>query len=308
MVLALIGGAIAFAVMAANGMGPAEFTSLGEFHLWLFLLAIQTSLWAICTAVLLAPQVRTTLGGLWADARFAVLASVVVTALPLYGFVLYATFVGSLSYPLPDHRWKLLVLNSLGTAVALIGVAEIALVKAALQKQSISGTSADVGRYLDLRALLQRLLVVEGAILGTAILVAGGLRNTVLANNPLIIANNARMKGHAVVSHAVIANSGAVSSYPREHVLMIGAFFTILLALLYAPVYGKLLDVGNAILDATCAAREPASPDWAAAYDRRVKLANYLQLGVSTSDSFRAGIAIFAPLTSALLALLLGKA
>src|SRR5258708_5239288 len=81
--------------------------------------------------LLLAPQVRKTLGGHWPGARSVVLGSVIVAALPLYGFIVYATFFGSVHYPLPDHRWKLLVLNSAGTAVALVGVAEFALVKVA---------------------------------------------------------------------------------------------------------------------------------------------------------------------------------
>jgi hypothetical protein len=76
----------------------------------------------------------------------------------------------------------------------------------------------------------------------------------------------------------------------------------------YAPVYRRLLEVGRANLDAACPDIEPASPEWLAAYEKRQKLSQHLQLEVTTSASFQSGIAILAPLASALVALLLGTA
>jgi hypothetical protein len=69
----------------------------------------------------------------------------------------------------------------------------------------------------------------------------------------------------------------------------------------------RLLQVGRgANLDDACPLVEPASPEWLAAYEKREKLGQYLQLEVTGSSSFQAGIAILVPLTSALVALLLG--
>jgi len=282
--LAVLGGAIGLAVVRVNGMGPKTFTHSGEFRLWLFLIAAQTALWAIGAAVLLAPQVRHPLDGLLSVARGSVAASVLFAAVPLAGFVVYASLRSTLRYPLPDHQWKILVLSLIGAAVALLGVAELALVKVALQNEPAGGTLADIERYLDLRTLLQRVLAVEGAILGAAILASGALRN------------------------AVVAYTKVQSSYPREYVLLYGAYFTLLLALLYAPVYLRLLEVGRANVDAACKPEEPASPAWLPAYEKRKKLEEHLQLEVATSASFRAGIAILAPLASALVGLLLGTA
>lgn len=281
-VLALLVAAVSVGVVRLGGFGPKKFSGTGQFRLWLFLIATQTAIWGIGAATLLSRRVLDTLDGLWSEGRRAVIATVLAAALPLYGFVLGVVLTSPVTDPLPGHRWKLFVLQAIGTAIALVGVAEFALVKVGLQSQATGGTSADVARYLELRSLLQRVLAVEGAILAAAVLAAGALRN------------------------AVIAFTDHESSYPREYIFIVGAYFTLVLALLYGPVYRKLLDVGNANLDAACPPVEPASPEWLATNEKRDALRRYLQLEVTASDSFRAGIAILAPLASALAALLLG--
>ena len=251
----------------------------------LFLIAAQTAVWAIGAAVLLAPQVWLPVAGLWATARIPVAATVAATAAPLVAFFVYVEFTLDLHYPLPYHEWKIFALSLVGMSVALLGVARLALVKVALENEPASGTLADVERYLELRTLLERVLAVEGAILGAAILAAGGLRNTVVA-----------------------FHSHDQSSFPREYVLVYGAYFTLLLALLYAPVYRRLLEVGRANVDAACEPEEPTSPSWLPAYEKRKKLEEHLQLQLATGTSFRVGVAILAPLGSALVGLLLGAA
>jgi hypothetical protein len=280
--LALVGAAIGLGVVSVEGWGPARFTDSGQFRMWLFLIAGQTALWAIAAASLLSAQLAETLAGLWSDARGAVVASVVSVGIPLYGFVAFASFRSPIHSPLPAHRWKLFGLETLGTTIALLGVAQLALVRTALETQATGGTSTDVARYLELRSVLQRVLMIEGAILSAAVLVAGAFRN------------------------AVIAYTHHQGSYPREYVFIVGVYFTLVLTLLSAPVYRKLLEVGRANLDAACPPVEPASPEWLAVHEKREKLSQHLQLEVTTSASFRAGLAILAPLSSALVALLLG--
>jgi hypothetical protein len=91
-------------------------------------------------------------------------------------------------------------------------------------------------------------------------------------------------------------------------VLLYGAFFTLLLAVLYAPVYRRLLEQGRRLVDAVCPVPEPVSAEWSAAYEKRRKLEELLQLQLTTSASFRAGIAIAAPLGSSIFGLLIGAA
>ena len=127
--------------------------------------------------------------------------------------------------------------------------------------------------------------VPKPRILGAAILATGSLRNSV-----------------------VVWHHNDATAFPREFVLMYGGFFTLLLALLYAPVYQTLLDTGRKLVDGACPAVEPRSSAWTDVYEKRKKLEELLQLEVTTSSSFRAGIAIMAPLASSVVGLLLGKA
>jgi hypothetical protein len=306
---ALVGAAIAFGVFSLDGFAqkglptlrvppPARaegsaFVHLGEFWMWMFLIAVQTALWAVSAALLLSPEMRHPLREVWPRARAHVAATVGAAGVPLLGVVIFGSVHSTIQYPFQWHQGKVLALSLLGAGVALIGIAEIALVKFALDNDPpVGGSSADVERYLCLRTLLQRILGIEGAIIGAAVLATGGLRNAVVAYDALLVKNKLPVHG----------------TFPREYVLIYGAFFTLILALLYAPVYFKLLEVGRANADAACKPEEPASPAWLPAYEKRRKLDEYLQLQIATSASFRAGVAILAPLGSALVALLLGAA
>jgi hypothetical protein len=244
----------------------------------------QTALWAVSTGVLLSSEVRETLRGLWARGRLVVVATVVAVGVPIVVLDLGATVFSPVSSnPIPGHKAKLLVLLLVGTAIALIGAAEIALVGVGLRQLPGDGSLAATTRYLELRALLDRVLVVLGVIIGAAVLTAGALRNTINAYRH------------------------STSAYPKEYVLIVGITFTILLALLYGPVFLRALAVGRANLEAACPPAEPASEGWVDVNDKRQSLATYLQLDGSTSTSFRAALAILAPLSTALVSLLLGN-
>jgi hypothetical protein len=316
--IAVAGAAIAFGILSVGGLPEngsvplpkhtrlhlgTHFRESGEFHMWLFLIVAQTAFWAIAAAVLLAPEMWRPLADLWPKARKTVVASVIAAGAPLVGIVVVASLYSHLDYPLPEHKWKVVALSLIGAAVALVGIAELALVKFALQHGPPGrGKSVDIDRYLALREQLQRVLAIEGGIIGAAVLTTGALRNAVVAYTPSLadfIANN-RAFAHDHNIHA--------STFPREYVLIYGAFFTLLLALLYAPVYFRLLEVGREHVNAACKAEEPDSEAWLPAYEKRKKLEELLQLEVTTSAGFRSGVAILTPLGSALVALLLGAA
>jgi len=189
--LALLGGAIGLGVLSVGGFGPSPWQQSAELRFWVFLIVAQTATWALGAAVLLSAQLRMPLAGIWAKARAAVTTGVLAAAVPLVGFASLASLHSSLQYPLPHHAAKIFVLSLIGSAVALLGVAELALVKTALQDEPARGSAADIERFLELRAVLQRILAVEGTILGTAILATGALRNAVIAYPDHLRANPA---------------------------------------------------------------------------------------------------------------------
>jgi hypothetical protein len=300
--LALVGGSVGLLVLVVAGIGPTPLVHSAQFRFWVFLIALQTALWALGAGFLLSPPVRTPLAGLWSDARDSVAGNVLAAAVPLVGFAVLASLRSSVHYPMPYHHTKVLVLTLIGSAVALVGVAELILVKVALQREKARGTLSDIERFLELRTVLQRVLTVEGVILGAAILATGALRNAVLAYAHYLQTHPVYLHEHphqAAYLHA---------TFPHEYVLAYGAYLSLLLALFYAPVYFRLLDIGRKNVDAASKLPEPSSPDWVASYEKRKKLEEHLQLEVTTTASFRAGVAILAPLASALVALLLGTA
>jgi hypothetical protein len=283
--LALGGGIAGYVVMSIDGLGPHKLSETGEFRLWLFLISTQTALWSLGAAVLVGLLRSSPLADVASPARRKVSWAVGSTAVPIVGFVVAASLRSKLEYPIPHHQAKVIVVSLLGAAVALVGVAALARIDFALRHETFEPTKEGVDAYLRLHAVLQRVLAVEGAILGAAILASGALRNAVVAYHDH---DNA--------------------SFPREFVLLYGTYFTLVLAVLYAPVYRRLLETGRRLVEAAFPAEEPTSPDWPTVYDRRKKLEELLQLQIATSTSFRAGLAITAPLASSIVGLLLGAA
>jgi hypothetical protein len=274
------GAAIGVLVTHVGGWGTEPFRGSGQFKLWVFTIAVQTTLWVVGAVVFFSPQTRKTLAGLWGQARGAVIWNVVAVGIPIYGFLIVATFDSGIpSYPFPYRHPKTFVLNSISSAVALVAVAEIVLATFALRKEAAAGTAADFDRYLELRGLLERVLAVAAAVIAVAVLAAGALRSAV--NFSL-----------------------GTDAYPRQDVIIVGAYFTVLLALVYLPVYQTLSEVGRKNLDAACPAEEPSSAGWSDAYDKRSSLAGLLQLDVTTGIGYKAAVAILAPITSALVTLL----
>ena len=179
------------------------------------------------------------IGGVYTKARRSVRTFVLAAAIPLVGFAVLAPLRLTVHNPLPGQQTKFIILNLLGAAVALLGVAEMALVKAALQAEPARGGAADFVHFLELRGVLQRILAVEGTILGAAILVTGALRNAVNAYPGQLRAHPGFLHHHPSQKDFLHA------SYPHEYLLLYGAYLTLLLALFYAPVYLRLLEAGQ---------------------------------------------------------------
>jgi hypothetical protein len=283
--VALCGGAVGLGITGIDGFGPHAFTETGKFRLWLFLIGTQTALWALGAGVFQLLLRTSPLADVAYAARRTAWSATAAVGLPVLGFVAVATVASTLDYDLPGHKAKVTILSFLGAGVALMGVHALARVHFALRHKRLPATVRGIEAYLDLRAVIERVLAVEGAILGAAILASGALRNVVVASN-----------------------GDKDSAFPKEDLLLYGAYFSLILVLVYAPVYQRLVATGRRLVDDACPGEEPSSPDWAASYDKRKKLEQLLELQLTTSGSFRAAVAISAPLVSSIVGLLLGKA
>lgn len=302
--VAMLGAGIGVGVASIGGWGPRRFSDSGSFDLWLFLIALQSALWAVGVTVF-AVQLKQLSNGHWPAARRRVTVDVVAAAVPLLGFGAVVANHSGLHYPFTWHREKMTAFTVIGAAVALFGFAEFALAKFALDEEPANGTLADTGRFLEIRRLLEKVLSIEGAILAALILATAALRGAVngywryLASHPAYLLSHPLQKRFLTTSQ--------VPPFPREYVLIYGAFFTFLLALIYSPVYVRVLTAGRANVDAACKPVEPSSPNWVEVQEKRDKLAAHLQLSASASPTLRTAGAILAPLAGAFVGLLFGR-
>ena len=135
---------------------------------------------------------------------------------------------------------------------------------------------------LHLKQQLQKVLWILGAMIGAITLSAGALRNALLAWDPKI-------------------------SFPEEIVLVYGAYFTIVLALTYVPTFMELQSEGQRLRDEEFPAVPPEDPSFADRQGRRQSIDSALELEVGALTKLKTTMAVFAPLASGLVSILLGR-
>ena len=117
---------------------------------------------------------------------------------------------------------------------ALVAVAGIWYVRAAVEATFAENGSAvrqaipvqkQIEIVIDLRTHLQRYITRAGAMVALATLAKGALRQ------------------------AILATGGNSAEFPAEYVLLQGAYFTALLALVYIPTYSILAEVGSDLVE-----------------------------------------------------------
>lgn len=181
--LGVLGAGIGAAVIYADANtwhGTACFTETPQFAFWVILAIAQAALWSIAAVPVYRSLRR--LWQWWPENRVEIITSAVLFSALVWGFLLAAALKPNLDYPLPNHHAKILILSGLAYLVALGGGIGIWLVHAALLLSftSTAPGGEQIRALLSLKADLRRLLAIEGAIIGSAILASGALRQAVL--------------------------------------------------------------------------------------------------------------------------------
>jgi hypothetical protein len=88
--------------------------------------------------------------------------------------------------------------------------------------------------------------------------------------------------------------------------LAYGAYFTLLVVLVYLPTFLSLQAIGRKLHDAFFPQIFPSTENWADIRDRRKYLEELLQLQVGAYQSLHASIVVLAPLISSIISTLLG--
>ena len=288
--VAALGGLVLGPVVV--GLGAAgEMVDLaklsGPFALWLSLIAAQTMLWTLALPPLALAAWRHWTSPPRPDAaarRDVVLAAVAlvlfVAAVPVVTFILETTPPEFIEY----GSWKVRFLTGMALLVALVAATSIWLIRGRLERLRAGGATKDNLRtYLALRAQLERLLVYLGAVVGLAVLSSAAMRR--------------------VVEHAEalgVVRDGA--AFPAESVILYGLVLSLILALVYLPTYLVAQDVGAGLRDELVPFPEPTR--LGEGVEGRRKVEEALALSVSATASFRAGVAILAPLLGSLTSLL----
>jgi hypothetical protein len=308
---------------AFDASEASAFVSQDETVLWLVMLSAQTGLWLLLfyPAFSLERELKADGADSFKGAWIGILLMLIIAG----GFVAVAASVHGV-HALPGFLPKFIVLTVLGFATCVFAVVGLWRIRGALGEPPGGADSTNtgnvpaqggsagkndsarqedlplcklarfdrspaptpIGGLLRLHELLHRALLVLGTVLAAGILATGALRNA------LITWDNRDMPG-AVDDDA----------FPLEHLLAYGIFFSALLALIYVPVYTYYLRAGQRVLQRYAKLPGAGDPNWSTAIEQRNQLRDLLHLDVTPTANFQAGVAILAPLTSSLLAVLL---
>jgi hypothetical protein len=291
-----LAGVVGIDLGSAYDRDTRDYIDRVQTALWLFLLCAQVGLWA----VLLVPIARALddLRPWWRGRAAAVYVGVVLastTSLAAIGAKLVA-------YPhgLPGHTTKVDVITAFAIAVAALAAAGVGFVTTGVDEvgrdlasqREVCPAICEQGAasYVRLRAALDSLLAITAAIIGAAVLSTGALREATIswqqALNP--------------------ATSGDVI-FPEEQVLAYGIGFSLVLALVYLPVYVRLHALGTQLRDAWAPLIWPPREGWSERADERSMLDRLLKLDQSATTSFRIAAGVLTPLASSVISRALGS-
>lgn len=269
----------------ANSTSQSErFCRTPAFVVWAFLMAIQ----AAVLAAMFTPLARAlrALETYFLNSKLEVALSAAAFALlfSLPSAVPRTLYLSEGYWPLAHHSAKVLVFAVIAFLVSSLAVVGMLLVRAATATLFSDGNDRDrdLVRYLALRDYADKFLLILGGMIGVATISVGALRKALLS----------------------VGYSG--EDFPAVLVLAYGAYFTLLVALVYLPVFGSLRWAGLRLVSQVCPIQPITAPAWADQAGKRQILEHVLRLDATVEQSFRSGVAILAPLIGGGVSVLLG--
>ncbi|GCD33425.1 hypothetical protein OEIGOIKO_01145 [Streptomyces chrestomyceticus JCM 4735] len=276
---------------AAESPEARAFTSLLEFDLWSALVGASIALYvAVAYAMSYAVRRR------WrqpidrpAPRAVAVLvAGAAVLLGAVFGILRFFTPPDSVPVPLDGLAWRvplLLVLGMLAAAPGAVGLwdVQVRLLRLSRRLPTEPDVLAPVGALRELHLGWRdavRFLTGGSLIISTAVVDAGALRN------------------------ALLAYGMPEKSFPASSVLLYGAFFSVMFALVFLPVVVLWRSVAGRLVESTVRIPEAdeLTEDW---IERRARLVAFLRLDISLPKVLAPAFGILAPLATGAVSLFL---
>jgi hypothetical protein len=285
-----IGGLVVGTIIFLYGTGlTPESNALiqsSEFITWMFVNEVLFALYPLSIALVWKAMHQIGEHSLKRWLEIAV-STVIVFALYFLPGLIGRSVIGLRPPPLEYADVKLPLLEAVGFAAGAFPLTlGIWRIQIALRDgfSQIKVSDFKVGEYIRLKDYLQRFLLGLGVLLSIGILTSAALRKLVLATG-----------------------QADINQFPPIFLLLIGAYQTLLIALVYFPAYIELVSVGNRILNAYYSLPEPHAASWGDAYGKRKTFEEYLDLKVSGEQRFVTNLTILAPFVGGLFSLLVGQ-
>ncbi|KOT54565.1 MULTISPECIES: hypothetical protein [Streptomyces] len=276
---------------AAESPEARAFTKLLEFDLWSALVGASIALYvAVAYAMAYGVHRRwrhpVDRPAPWAVAALALGAVLLMGA--VFGVLRFFTPPGTLPVPLDGLAWRvpvLLVLGMLAAAPGAVGLwdVQVGLLRLSRRLPTEPGVLAPAGALRELDRAWRdavRFLTGGSLIISTAVIDAGALRN------------------------ALLAHGAPEKTFPASSVLLYGAFFSVMFALVFLPVMVLWRSVAGRLVEVTVRIPEAdeLTEDW---IERRARLVAFLRLDLSLPKVLAPALGILAPLATGAFSLFL---
>ncbi len=288
--LAVVGFAAGVAVLVADvlidpnadAMSKAVVRAPG-FYLWAIADGVLLALWLI----LLMPvfqHIKAVKGERTIPSKLWGLLALLLVAALLPSILLEP------AGPLSHHALKLAFLTTAGVSVGIFALVGLWLIIGRLEHERESkliGT-AYIKELMHMRRQMNFFLGVLGVEIGTAILATGARRF-------------AQISAYKAFPDVFEGTEWTADAFTIEFLLAYGAYYSVLLAIVYLPVHVRFNQVAGAFIDSyRPLPADPANADWSAWAADREAMGDTLQVGLIAPKAFVLA-PIFAPFSGALI-------
>ena len=339
-------GAVTVAVwVGARSPGPAKaFTSTPQFLFWLLVLATQAAVVVValpyvCVTVWRRGRSLRSTGVLdarsvvglgvvalllvWVAAAFTAASGIKIGGLPIAPTLahLLRDFPNGKAFPLPDFRLRVVPFYGVAIFSGVLAVVGIWLAAVALLERSRDTASGGLAWFVELRDEINTLLAIAGLIIGLGTLGIGLLREAVLATNQIPLKqpycrHETANRGKGTVCFTRPADDPTTKvkeqgyrtfyKFDRLYVALYGLFFSVLLAVAFAPSYIALRTTGKGLRDRALPLPAPTESSFDEINRKREALDASLQTNLSALPTVKAGVSILSPFILSLIPLVFG--